>query len=281
MQNILHTIIFSKDRPMQLLAYLESYKKYFNGKANNLVYVIYKYSTSDFESAYKALKDHLKALDLNVEFIEDSQGFYQQLLSIVGGIDDEDIVLYGTDDVVFTDYFSLDSVQTSFLNDQILGFSLRLGENIRDKPKRVGKPFCEPFMFTWDWTTSAWHWGYPHELMATFYRAGDVKKVLAKIPNCRIPNDLEGAGDRVCREIFKNRPLFKSYLTSVAVAFDINRVQNLVPNAIHGTEDHTPENLLELFNAGFKMSMDFKRNPFDDDDCFVGYKYFKLVRREV
>ena len=280
MQDILHTIIFSKDRPMQLLAYLESYKKYFNDKANNLIYVVYKYSSADFEAAYEVLKEHLKTVGIDVEFKQDEQGgFYKQLLSITDGIPDGDIILYGTDDVVFTDYFSLDSVKTAFLNDQVLGFSLRLGENIKDRPKRDGKPHEQPFIFTWNWTSSSWHWGYPHELMATFYRAGDVKKVLAKILNCRIPNDLEGAGDRICREIMKDRPLFKSYLTSVAVAFDINRVQNIVPNAIHGTQDHTPENLLELFNKGYKMSVDFTRNPFNDEDCFVGYRYFKLIKR--
>lgn len=264
-------IVFSKDRPMQLQAYLESLIYFTNIKPYD-IYILF-----DYDKLYESVISKFR----KAHWISDSGDFDKGLRDLVKRIDDEEYVLTGCDDVVYFRQVDLDKAE-KFLEDNLdcLGFSLRLGKNTRQAPKGVK---TEEGFIKWVWHDKTWHWGYPFELMGSIYKASRFKMVVNTGGIFRCPNDLEGRGDGFfkkasmsvappCLAMFDGK--------SACAAQDINRVQHYAPNRIQGTAAETADNLKTLFKQGFRIDWRSMHN-IAPIDCFIGRQHLRLRSGET
>ena len=96
-------IVFSKDRPWQLSEYIRTFQKYCLGDFQ--IYVIYKASKPEFDTAYQ----HLIKSNETVEFVreDDSMDFNTCLNMIINEYSEAPNIMFGVDDVIFYKEFSL------------------------------------------------------------------------------------------------------------------------------------------------------------------------------
>lgn len=263
---MLNVLVFSKDRPMQLDAYLKSLM-FCSDVAPEQITVI----VPSMEH-YKKIEE-----ETFVNFLpEDKNGGFENTLKIYSNfVNDHDIILFGCDDVVFTRPFC-----TGFLDDflgydnSILGFSYRLGTNIYPRPLKD----TTGAFFTWQWRGNPKHWGYPFELMASVYRADLLREILNNKQGIKSPNHLESAGTMYCIENkYTSHPKMAMLNTvNYAVAQDVNRVQHDFPNKITGTQEQDAKHLIDLYNQGKRLDWE---NLFNivPNDVFVGNTYWRVI----
>ena len=224
-------IVFSKDRPMQLHAYLESLIKA-SGCRQQQIYVLYK-------EAFPICYDKVRSFFPDIIWVAED-GFINQLRDIVSKADE--YVMFGCDDVVFTDYFSLQRTELLLKeNEDIFGFSFRLGKNIRPIPKNIEK---KEDMFIWNWTENTWHYGYPWELDCTLYRKTDVIKIINKAGDVKSPNYLESIPEDDPAGYIERKKMAAYYDNGKAVVITVNRVQD---THLNGIDDAGQTDILSLF----------------------------------
>ena len=174
-------ICFSKDRPLQLHAYIESLLYFSDIREENITIIYKKTNDTDYSNVIKNFPC--------VHWVEEKD-FNNDLCHIVSNADD--YIMFGVDDVVFKDKFSL-KYATDILknNDKIFGFSLRLGTNIKFKGKNLSK-ISNIIEYNWK-NTQSQHYNYPWELCCTLYRKSDILDIFEKHNSAFInPNQLEG-----------------------------------------------------------------------------------------
>lgn len=224
-------IVFSKDRPMQLHGYLESIIRA-SGCREEQIYVLYK-------EVPPICYDKVISSFPRVKWIPE-EDFGMQVKGLVERADD--YIVFGCDDVVFTDRFDLQQMEMYLEeNERIFGFSLRLGRNIKPVPKKIKSAgqIC-----SWIWTDNTGHYGYPWELDCTMYRKKDVLGILQKIGKVESPNYLESIPEEN-RAAYIKRPGMASYTgDSKAMVITVNRVQDTHPNQV---DDSKPTDVLSLF----------------------------------
>lgn len=261
-------IAFSKDRPMQLQATLESFKfcTNVNYEYDSLKTIIPKETSEYLSVTYEAEHfDTVEEVDYN--------SFDETLRTSLRGIGG-DYVLFLCDDCLYTRFVSFEpALDYLRKNQDVLGFSLRLGTNINYRPPNVS---TDSRFYKWGWTNASGHWGYPFEVMSTLYRGALVKEFLDQDKTIlRNPNDFEARCSTYCSQTRK-QPFMACFNTpSYVVAADINRVQDYYPNKFNGGPEHSAENLLKLYREGkrFDWSGYFNRTPCDP---FMGSSHFKL-----
>lgn len=274
-------IVFSKDRPLQLQAYLDSLLYYTNIN-RDCVFVLYKNEGNHYE----ILKEKYNGVNFfdekHIDYTVWKEHTFNEVLKSTFFYDincDEDAILFGCDDCVFIDHVNLDSAE-KFLNENtdVLCVSLRLGLNIRDIAPPV---VCEDIRFyKWYWPNSHSHWGYPFELMGTIYRASFVKEILnADHKPFRCPNDLESFGVmyamKNCRYPFMS--MFNH--NNLLVAMDVNRCQDYFQNKYDGGSEHTIKHLKKLFKEG-KVIDWINLNQISPPNVFVGRKYWRIINKD-
>ena len=221
-------IIFSKDRPMQLHAYLESLI-WLSDCEEEQIYVLYR---EEMPIQYDKVKSYFP----HIHWIAETC-FSQQLQEIVNK--SEEYIMFGCDDVLFVDRFCFKEMEAYLSNhDEVLGFSLRLGRNIHPLPKGI---VHEDSFFTWNWTENSGHYGYPWELDCTLYRRKDILEVFreAGIENLKTPNYLESVPEDEPQKYFKRLRLAGYYERNKAIVITVNRVQETHKNGIdsvHGSD---------------------------------------------
>lgn len=261
-------LVFSKDRPMQLTAYLDSFGHNAYERSINSMTLVPEH----FEEKYGNNFDW----KFTQPFVE-ANGFDRSLeLMIDNGFVSRDhkYILFGCDDVVFVDELHLDTAQ-EFLDEHndVLGFSFRLGTNT--KPKIPGMTVANNIV-AWDWRHKPSHWGYPFELMATIYRTEDFIRIFSERKHAfKTPNCLESFGNHW---MFAN-PNFRRHMAcfrgiSRAYAQDVNRVQDVFQNRIQGTDGHTAEKLIERYNTGNRIDW-MSMQGISYDEPFLGHKFWK------
>lgn len=264
-------IAFTKDRPIQFEAYLASLLKYAKGIEEKDIFIVMPKKDPLYDRIFSQYKNVNPRLETGSTFHDT----FKSVLNV--DCKKYDFILFGCDDVVFFRNFSVPAIEDQLtVFEDLFGFSLRLGKNIKQNQPNIEHLSSEWFM--WNWTKCTHHWGYPFELMATVYRKSDVIKLHNSLLPQRNPNDLEAFGYVASGQMFgRNKPLLAANEVSIAAAQDVNRVQDIYKNAIHGTKEHSPENLKAKFLT-HKIDID-NFNDIVPDDCFIGDKYFKLVAR--
>lgn len=212
------TIVFSRDRAMQLDLCLKTYLKYCNGESD--IQVLYKCSDDIMRYQYLRLTDYYP----EVKFYEETS-FRDNLMYMLAGYAH---VVFVTDDTIFVRDFNLNSGINTLKDDKIIGFSLRLGKNIThcfisDEDQNLPEDYSlNDGIITYEWGEKPNDFGYPLELSSSVYRTDDILDLILRVP-FRNPNTLEYRLDGLKYEL--KRPVLACYETSVAFANPINKVQ--------------------------------------------------------
>lgn len=235
---MLRALCFSKDRPLQLEAFIESLMHYTGLEASDIS-VVY---TSSAGITY----DTLIARHPDVDWVVETD-FQRDLKAVLAKV--EGYVLLGCDDVVFKDYFDLNTPIRTLQNDpDIFGFSLRLGTNIRFVPdvEESGD------ILLWDWRQARnEYWRYAWEVSASVYRAEFVRDYLERRDDLTNPNRFEAY---LARDIAADPgivpPKLACFPTSRCVTVTMNRVQDEFPNDFDDSAETDPKDLFENYRSG-------------------------------
>lgn len=230
-------IVFSKDRPMQLHAYIESLLLFSDVEQKNIIVLYKKTPNIDYSRVIKEYPF--------VNWIFETN-FYDNLLSIINK--SEDYIMFGCDDVVFKNEFSLEYAQDILTkNPHIFGFSFRLGTNLAPTPKSVSN---NDKYLEWDWTKSDEpHFNYPWELDCTLYRKLDISEMIkSKKEEIKSPNYLEGAFAENPTKYIKRPCLACLNKPNQAIVITVNRVQETHCNPVDSSKPTDIYTLNKLYN---------------------------------
>lgn len=258
-------IVFSKDRPMQLHAYLESLFTFSDARVGDVSILFRPTPAIDYHKVIGAFPD--------VHWIQE-QDFHSDLIGLID--DSEDYIMFGCDDVVFTGAFSLHFAKTILIeNDDIFGFSFRLGDNIQPQPQSLfeGRGYRK-----WHWPDAKErHYSYPWELDCTMYRKSDVQKMLlAYGDHIQSPNYLEGNLAAHAKKYIARPHLACLNEKSKAIVITVNAVQDTHPN---GFDDQKPTDIYSLEHLYNKKNnkLDIQAiSEIKNHQIHVGSEYFVL-----
>ena len=262
---MISVIVFTKDRPMQLDAYLESLMRHSNvyEKQISIIYkenpainykkVIKKYSNCNWIYEKHFYSDLMNAIDLS-----------------------QDYILFGCDDVVFKNTLQFEYAENLLTkNNDIFGFSFRLGKNIKPSPKQILKIDKH---LEWCWAnTSEAHYNYPWELDCTLYRKKDIKDILnasdGKIIN---PNFLESVIANEPLKFIKRLKLACLDAENQSIVITVNRVQETHLNSVDESERTSIKYLDCIYNEKNKKLDIHKIAKLRNSNIHVGSEYFIL-----
>ena len=247
------SIVFSKDRAMQLHAFLKSFTQMASGTGNGTMYILYKASNERDARSYKELKEIFA--DGNFEFIEEND-FRNQLIRICENSTAQMIALY-VDDVIITtkvDYGKIIHINP-LENVVSLGRGKELDYSVVLKKKLVLPSFTRQpdgfEYFRWDYTDEYNDWTYPIGVGANFFDRDELVVMLNGIP-FNAPNSLE-TNLQVYKPMFIHR--FGVCMEQICcVAVHANLVQTETVNPDLGT--FSAEELLKRWEEGFMIDLD-------------------------
>ena len=247
------TIIFSKDRPLQLHALLNSIYDQFTEKPNK-IYILYKCSTSSYEKAYLELKKEtpLKSIIWNDQ---GTKLFKTSLLDILHSIKDE-IIFFLVDDIIFIRPVILSDWTIWPPSDFVA--SMRLGNHLNCcfNKKNGAMPLpifrnsnvLKEFLI-WDWSKGQYDWQYPLSVDGHFFSTSELT-FFAELLDYKAPNSFE-ASLQPYQNIFSRR---------MGVCMNETRLFNVPANIvqdeyenIHGT--FTTEEALKYWSQGKRIDV--------------------------
>lgn len=259
-------IVFSKDRPMQLHAYLESLI-WASGCQEEQIYVLYR---EEEPICYDKVKSYFPYVHWVAE-----KCFVKQLQEIITAADE--YVMFGCDDVLFMDYFDLyETEQYLAGHSDIFGFSLRLGKNIQPMPKNLKR---DEMYCIWDWTEATGHYGYPWELDCTLYRKEDVLQIIEKTgqENIKSPNYFESIPEENPGDFIHRKQLAAYYDRSKAIVVTVNRVQETHLNEVDSSQITDVLSLFIQYHYEDRI-LDLKKiRQYKYKRVHVGSEYFQLT----
>lgn len=269
MDNNISIIVFSKGRPMQMHAYLESLMKY-SDVQQDMITVLY---CETEKIRYEKLMQSFP----KVNWIKESR-FEDDLKKIIS--DAGEYIMFGCDDVVFTANFSLAKAAMYLSqNPQVFGYSMRLGENIKPLPHNLSK---DEIVLEWKWDCNKQHYNYPWELDCTLYRKEDVVRMTMEEKTAiKNPNYYEAMITPDNRKERITRPNMASNKASgCAIVITVNRVQDTHQNGFDDSMLTDIYSLDRLYNDEDNTLDIEKIAAMDNSVIHVGAEYF-LLRKEA
>jgi hypothetical protein len=255
-------LCFSKDRPFQLDGYIRSLRRFFPCALD--LTVLHTATNPVIADGFRELATQHP----NTRFVEEID-FGSQLLFWLKNVS-SDLIFFGCDDVVFHRPIAWQLVSRTFQQyTDLLGFSLRLGRNIRFNHTRddeVPHPAFrdDPHILLWDWRTGQADWGYPFEVNGTVYRTALVRLLFQTLENIRQqlpladwrhPNFIENAANELLRHLQSAPTLMASFPEACLVVPTINQVQTIARNHIMGNV-RTVRQLEQDRRAGKRLDID-------------------------
>ena len=244
--NGISLIVFSKDRPLQLEAFIESCN--INFKNYSEMYVIYNYSTEKYKIAYQEIFSNYNTINPVDENVFNN--FKTTLINVLNKINTSKFIFF-VDDIIFTDYINVNDLLNIDLKKFI--FSLRLGLNLNysyvvKKHMRLPDYIKEKNFIQWNWNQSDYDWAYPLSLDGNLYLVEEFNFIIKHL-DFKSPNSLEdslqilkyyyGKRNGIC---YENSRLFNN---------PCNKVQT-ENNNFHG-EIHQDE-LLKYWQNGLRIN---------------------------
>ncbi len=277
------TIIFSKDRPLQLDLCLNSIKKNLVGSDDIRVTVIENYSEK-----YRNSIETLKSEHSTVDFISQRDiSLFKSIwtfLSTQGSLGFP--VLFFTDDGILFKEQDVRSICRLMENKDIVTYSMRMGLNVvRREHQGMSFPDTvnpspdktqvdrENEILIWDKTVSNYgnYWSYSHSVDGHVFRYNDIfdwTDTLATLSTYKkmqdkTPNDYESALQMFwCSTV----PWMTSSLQSSYVNSPNNRVSgNFHENSSGESHYCSTEGMLNLYERGKRI--DFSKVPIPHIDC--------------
>ena len=241
------TLIFSKDRALQLNATIESLLFSCTDIYNTRIVVLFKATSAKHRGQYEILSDQYP----NISFIEELD-FRAQVKELISHYI---FVLFLVDDNIFVKNFELlTACELLKQANNVLGVSLRLGINtdynyMADKPQPLpefGEVTEELLIF--EWTKSQLDFNYPLEVSSSIYRSYDVSALIEK-STFNNPNSLEDALHNSRKQFTVSKPLLLCYKQSVTFCNPVNIVQTYsTVNRNSRQIEYSAENLSFMFD---------------------------------
>lgn len=240
-------IIFSKDRPMQLWATLESLCKNIKGMNQRDIYIIIKCTNSQYKKGYRKVKFKFS----KIVFYEE-KNFRIDVLNIINN-PFYTHVLFSVDDNIFQHEFNVNvPIRALFLQPKAIGFSLRLGTNINKcymlgtDQKINNYTSVDETMMIWEWNSQYADFQYCLEVSSSIYRTSFMRELLSTI-YFKTPNTMEYEMDQARSRFLKRYPLLLSFKQSKCFCNPINLTQTDFSNRNGGKPEYTVEKLLYIF----------------------------------
>ncbi len=250
-QNI-DLIVYSKDRPLQLLSFLESLGKYATGV--NKVFVVYA-SSDAYEPGYKEVFEKFNGLTIyrqnnnlhGTDFKQINLDIINQMVS--------NYVAFAVDDIVVKDRFDFAECAKYLRHTDAYGFYLRLGDHVDycyTENRYQGVPHLIPVsesMGAWRFSSGQADWNYPNCLDMTVYKKATAISAITNL-NYRAPNSMEGtwAGRA------DHNKIGLCYYDSKIVNLPLNLVNTEITGNRH-MHSYSVAQLYDLFRRGFKMDI--------------------------
>lgn len=305
MDKVISNVVFTRNRPLQLDAYIRSLYRHMPEEKVQ-TYILYKADL--FDNEYSELFRHFS----NVVVIREKD-FHDDFVTLFEQLDTK-YVLFGTDDVVYYDSVDFTTIDNTFAmyHGEIFGFSLRLApQKLKDDGENVVTVKCgneEIYRINWKRAKSR-NGRYPFELNSTVYTTSMVRRILEPVaiehPNlkrifdpesllCKSlgcffnvknflisldtfhdPNALEGHCCRWCRTHKRSFPRHLYFQKICASAVQVNRVTTSIDNPVDGSQEHTVEALNEKYRQGYRFDLDSIQSH-KPATTHVGRDHFKL-----
>jgi len=301
---LISNIVFTKNRPLQFEAYLESLYLHFPQEVIE-TYILYK------EELFGEQYDELFGRYPNCTVIRETD-FHGDFLRLLSEINTR-YILFGIDDVVYfdsVDFKVIDETFKKFPSD-IFGFSLRFGEKtIKAGNDTISQTAAaDETVYGIDWTkgqTSVTR--YPFELCATIYPAELVKKIIYNsvskgrlsrklfLPDSGVikliskvmkprkilkkfgfffnPNTLESWNCKWCQRNIDKVPHYLYFQKNCATAIQVNMVNISTANEYDECE-WTVEKLNEMYKQGYRFDI-AKLKKYKPKNTHSEKKYFKI-----
>lgn len=247
-------IIFSKDRPMQLYALLESTYKYC--KNVGTIDVIYHAVDDECEAGYQKVKEKFPEVCYFSQSRNNPRGDFKSLYLHALTTMPEDYVLLAVDDIIMKDDCDCAEMMRLLETTGAHAFYLRLGKNITycymaacDSPVPPHK-MVTPHVMSWKFADGKGDWGYPQSVDMTLMKKS---KVIADCHRLTFttPNSFEG--EWACRCVPVPGACGLCYETSKMINVPMNLVQSDCAN--RNLSSYSAAQLLEKFNQGLKIDI--------------------------
>lgn len=200
------TIIFSKDRAMQLDAFLRSYEAHVDVEP---VHVLWRATTIRHHDAYaEVFRRHPQVHTVAQWSFKDD---------LLGMLPTEGCVVFFVDDQVFI---------RDWAKSDVCGLSLRLAPHLtRCYPLNAEQPLPKLVnmsgIYTWPWADGQMDWGYPLSLDGHVFDAAWIRSAVMSV-DFHSPNALE-------TELQRFLPVFRS---RYGICYDETRVVNIPWNRV-------------------------------------------------
>lgn len=266
-------VVFSKDRAMQLDAFLSSY---FNkSKHFGDLIVLYTASTKEHLDSYTTLERNYKSKP--IQFIKETN-FRDQIIRIleVGNYDNVGLFV---DDMIFTREFDWRDILKYNLYENV--FVLTRGRDLGVSQVLQKKNVLPNFeaidnhilSFRWNEFRDINDWSYPLGLSGYVYVTEELR-VMIRALSFRAPNSLEASLQQY-RKIFQRKGGL-CYGKTVSVCVHANIVQNEWSNPTI-EKGYSADSLLEYWNAGLCIDV----SKFDDVDADIAqFMEYQFVKRK-
>ena len=303
------SIVFTKNRPLQLEAYLRSRRRFFP-EGINKTYIIYKVEL--FGDEY----DQIFAEYPDCTIVRETD-FHTDFMEIIRQIDTK-YIMFGIDDVVFFDSIDFSVIDNAFdeYADNIFGFTLRFDpESVKgegDDLEEITVSGQKLYRLNWQKGCTP-HTRYPFELCSTIYKLDLVRQIfngtmssneiaralfspgsvllsiLGKVLSKRkilksfgfffSPNTLESWNCRWCQNHGDQLPVYTYFQKLCASAVQVNVVNTSTAGDFAGADEYTVENLNAKFREGYKFDIDYVAGN-KPPSLACGREYFRLIKKK-
>jgi hypothetical protein len=272
----IQTIIFSKDRPLQLHGTLDSLRLRCAEGARLPVAVIFCASAPDYAEGYRILREEFLG-KMAIEWVEEenfkrdllaqielptprSTGLFERFFAGAPALRQPHVMFLVDDNLFVRDFSMADVFRELDASPKSLGFSLRVGRNTtycysnRCDQRLPEFSSLTPGILRFRWQGEQGDFSYPLEVSSSVYRTADIIGLLRNLPYAN-PNRLE-QGLSVSSKLFAvHRPELLCFEKSVAFCAPVNKVQSILDNRAGSAEQYSSTALNEMFLAGRRIDV--------------------------
>lgn len=240
---MMNLICFSKDRPSQLLAFLNSAVLHTRGLFNSYN-VLYLATSKPYEDGYNIVRKQHPYVNFVSQTI-----FKDDVLRLMG----HDYTCFAADDDIV--YKDIDKAYRQYMSDSsILTFSFRLGTNIKrcypmNKDNSIKNYEDLGNIIKWDWTKEEMDFAYPLSTISHVFRTEQYKAMIEQVEFSNL-NELEAGLQKFNQELAMTSPYMVSYKTSKMFGVPANRVNTSNDNRNGIRFSYPTEELNKLLLSG-------------------------------
>lgn len=256
-EHTIDSIVFSKDRAMQLHAFLSSYIEMVENKGK--MYILYTFSDERHQKSYNNLIEQFQSE--HFIFIKETH-FRDQLIDILAKSKSNKIIFY-VDDMIFTRRIDYNLFKTIDTTTAIL--SLSRGKDMDYSMVLKKKLTLPPFLtlgnnlmqFSWNYLNGYSDWTYPLGVSGYMYSRVEIYSICKAI-NFKAPNSLESAMQLFLPYFINRYGICTEFASCICI--HANLVQTEGKNPVIGK--FSIEQLLTLWEKGKRIDLrEFYNKP--------------------